>query len=198
MLSLFLSLLFIPQELPKGPMFPLEKEKLKQQIYLKDKCKKVSIIEWKQTDKSSFQTSDSINVISEICNLSVSRFYEFSKIKKKNELVQTLSLLSKGSKYRELNDSASRFYYRSGNYINGQIIPILGYHQRNASHIYIFNSVMIKVNNDWKGNPDFKKILAHEFYHALSYQSGLFNSRHADKQQTEQVFAQKFVSSYKW
>lgn len=201
-LILTLSMLFdlgSTAELPKGPMQPLAQEKLTRPVALKDKCSKVVIVEWQSQNKNSLQTSQSEQVLSDVCNTVVDKFYTYTRQNKKYDLVQNVSILIGDSGRRHLNDASSRFYFRSANYEGGQIVPILGYHQRAANHIYIFNQILFQdKNGNWIANPEFKTVWAHELYHALSYQTGLFHKRPGDKEQKEEQAAQKFASLFKW
>ena len=177
----------------QGPMNPLEKEKLSQPIYLKEKCSKVSIIEWKP-EASSPNNIETISILNEICNKAINNYKKtFIKFKLNSPLLQSISILPKDSNYRSLNDSDFRFYFRSKSYQNGSVIPIWGYHQRMANAIYIFNEIRTKEKDKFITNPQFKETFSHELFHAMSQQSGLYNSHVGNKDEVEEKLAQKFA-----
>jgi hypothetical protein len=181
-----------------GPMTPTQQEKLYKPILLNKLCAQVDIQEWRSTpgyEDFTAPSEQTINIIQEICQLSVLKFeefitqYDYILSNNRQNFIQHLALMPAdihhyGTSIRNLNDINYRFNGRSKELdINGNVIPIWGYHQRSTSYVYIRNDVL---------NSSFKKILAHEFFHALSYQYGVF-TQHADPNKDDEILARKFT-----
>ena len=166
-------------------MTPLQSELLKNPILLSGDCSGVTITEWQgKSSKEKIQTVDST------CKKAFSEFKKFVK-KKKITLDYTskfslkISFLAVGTEKRSLNDINFRFSSRTKEYDeDGDVIGIWGYHQRSSNYIYVFNLF---------DNPSFETVLAHEFFHALSFQYGLFNLHMGNKDKKDEKMAEEFT-----
>lgn len=172
-------------------MTPLPEEKLEQSIFLSGKCAHVEIVEWRGSRQDSV-------LLDAICQEVLDKFPLFIKEKTNFKLSRTelfsqsLSVIPFNSKFRNLNDTEFRFSARSGIEYDedGAVMPILGYHQRSTSFIYVYNVVKI----DGKLNPQFRTVFAHELFHALSFQWGIFQQHSGDKNIKEEEMAQEFTN----
>lgn len=190
-LFLIFSLFFAPQPSPKvdyqaskGIMSPMPAEKLPQPIKLKGPCQGVSIIEW----RGSSIDYKSVKVIQKTCKLAVTKFEKFIQTQPSYKLSEPvtnfdtqLCLLPLNSKPRNLNDIKYRFVRR--------VVKedVWGYYQIVTDNIYIRNDPYI--GN--QVNPQFRRVLAHEIFHAMSYQYGI-SEQHSDDQSEERL-AEKFT-----
>lgn len=180
-----------------GPMTPLPEEKLSKPIYFREECNLVAIREWRtnQPDQTG-PNSAVIKEISRICQEVVTRFPDFIKYrnlkmeKSYEDFFVNLSIIPDDQKSRDLNDLESRFNGRAAEYDEkGKPLPILGYHQRAASYIYIYNEII----QDGQINPQFKLVLAHEFCHAMSWQYGIYQQHQGNKDLQEEKMARQFT-----
>lgn len=181
-----------------GPMTPRAVEKLSNPIKLNDLCSEVTVIEWRPTfglEDSTGQSSKAIKLLNQVCNFAVKSFpkfinshYDFANEEEK--LSQSLCLMpadvnQDGQDVRNLNDVNYRFINRTKEYDeNGIPFPIWGYHQRSTAHIYIRNDVF---------NTEFKTIFAHELFHAMSYQYGIYSQHNDDRDEADEKLARKFT-----
>ena len=174
-------------------MTPLPNEELSQSLSLTNACSKVNIVEWRQDGGPNEIAKNKLNAI---CNKVIGDFPRFFKNKEYNvtpieNFTQSVSIIPIDNGFRNLNDIIFRFSTRS--FIeydeNGDLITILGYHQRATSFIYIYNQVLI----DGKLNKQFRTVFAHELFHALSYQFGIFYQHDGNKNETEEEMAQDFT-----
>lgn len=166
-------------------MTPLQSELLKNPILLSGDCSGVTITEWQgKSSKEKIQTVDST------CKKAFSEFKKFVKKKKitldfTSKFSLKISFLSVGTEKRSLNDINFRFSSRTKEYDeDGDVIGIWGYHQRSSNYIYVFNLF---------DNPSFETVLAHEFFHALSFQYGLFNLHMGNKDKKDEKMAEEFT-----
>lgn len=184
-------------------MLPTEAEKLSEPIKLQQECKKIAIIEWKESlayQNSSQNCSLAIQTIQKTCVKAVKYFPIFVKkynfIPDKQDYSFTISLLPAnikrdGADKRNLNDIEGRFADRSKTYDdNGNPFPIWGYHQRAASHIYLRNDVLL--DDGITPNPGFLMVFTHELFHGMSYTSGFFDM-HEDKDLDDEMMADEFT-----
>ena len=181
----------------KGPMTPLSEEKLSSPIALSQECAGVTIVEWRVD--GSPQTplnSQAVQEIDRLCRLAVLRFPEFVKrqgyqfLHSGENFFQNISIIPADSYHRNLNDLESRFAGRTAEYDqDGHALPILGYHQRDAYYVYIFNEISLKDGI----NPQFKTVAAHEIFHALSSQFEIYIQHSGNKDEQEEKMARKFT-----
>lgn len=186
-----------------GPMTPLYSEELPTSLGFSQECQQVSIVEWRTdgSDQTSAQPSVIIQ-LDQVCQTVVKNFAKFIATQKEYQLSskidnfhQFLSILPINSKPRNLNDSESRFANRSKSLDeNGEVIPVLGYHQRAASFVYLYNLIIIEGQLD----AQFRTVLAHELFHALSYQFGIYQQHSENKDQKEEEMAVKFTIWLGW
>jgi len=191
----------------RGIMTPLQHERLAKPIYLNKSCKNIRVVEWRSTRgyyNSTSPSGKSIEIMNKTCNLAVNNFYRFIKATRKynvrNQKFDTsLSLIPAdiyrhGQRPRNLNDISYRFLYRSKDYDhNGSVYNIWGYHQRATNFIYIRNDVL---QDNAKGeNRKFVVVFAHELFHAMSYETGVFKQHRpaADRENIEEKMAQDFT-----
>ena len=181
-----------------GPMVPRAIERLSAPIKLNDLCAEITVVEWRPTpglENSTSKSEKSIKILNQICNLSVrffpqfiNKYYDFSD--RVENFSQSLCLMPAdvnqyGQDVRNLNDISYRFVNRTKAYDEDGIpYPIWGYHQRSMSHIYIRNDVP---------NAEFKTVFAHELFHAMSYQYGIYNQHEGDKDEADEKLARKFT-----
>lgn len=176
-------------------MTPLPEEKLTKSIFLSEKCAMVEIVEWRGRDEVGRQ--EEVADLDRICQRVVEKFPIFIKEKTDFKLPEDLSfsqlvsVIPGDDGFRNLNDVEFRFSTRSGIEYdeNGEVMPILGYHQRATSFIYIYNLVRIK----GKLNSQFRTVLAHELFHALSFKLGVFGQHTGNKNEKEEEMAQQFT-----
>lgn len=174
---------------------PLESELLSQPITLAD-CPGVKIIEWRPTPfKNETNINEkSIKVASKVCALAIKNFIPFVRSINRyafqtGELKQSLCLMpaddSDGTKARNLNDIKFRFANRPKTFgRRGVIRDVWGYTEYATNNIYLRNDPLVIEYNfvngqpviSYKVNPDFITVLAHEFFHAMSYQWGLYET----------------------
>lgn len=189
----------------KNHMAPFSSEKLPSPINLSDNCAGVQVIEWRPTIgqmRSTYPSEKAKATLNEICNLAVKNFRKF--ILSHNYIIgrienfsQSVSLLpadiyNHGADLRNLNDSSYRFFNRYKEYDeNGDVIPIWGYHSRSTSHIFIRNDVL--AGNGKEANLEFKTIFAHELFHAMSYQFGIFNQHSGNQTIADEKMARRFT-----
>lgn len=180
-----------------GPMTPLPEEKLPKPIYLQEECRLVAIREWRinKSDQTGPERY-ALGEIDKICQEVVVRFPDFIKYrnlkmeKSYEDFFVSLSLIPDDSKSRDLNDLEGRFNGRSSEYDEkGKPLPILGYHQRDADYIYLYNEVL----EDGHVNLQFRVVLAHEFYHAMSWQYGIYQQYQGNKDLQEEKMAKQFT-----
>ena len=170
----------------KGEMRPLPQELLDKPIKLTDACSGVKIIEWRGTKVSK----KSAKIINKTCNMAVKGFKHFMSRQPGyyisgdiSKFDTKLCLMSMGSSPRNLNDVDYRFKYRSIK------VTLWGYFQRAADNIYIRNDVLTEGHN----NDEFVMTLAHELFHAMSYQYKIFHQHKGDKDQVEEAMADEFT-----
>jgi uncharacterized protein YggT (Ycf19 family) len=180
-------------------MLPASHEKLKKPIRLNDLCKQVKIVEWRSTPgwkKSTTLTPKAITVVDKTCNLVVKRFYSFVISKKYNPkhiiFKASLSFIPAdmdrdGAGFRNLNDIKNRFALRSMKY------PLWGYYHRVLNWTWVRNDVF---NDNLTINIGFIRVLAHELFHALSSNTGVYSqhSGYAPSVQEERL-TQEFLLS---
>lgn len=189
----------------KGQQRPMNYEKLDSPIALKDSCKKIRIIEWRPTSghiNSTKLTKKSVNIVNSICNVAVKSFYSFIDSKGKYKISKStrdkafdtsLSFMPAnmnrgGNKPRNLNDLKYRFAYRSDQ------SALWGWHQQSADWVYIRNDVLKDDNKTI--NKMFVVVTAHELFHAMSYESGVYqqhtpaSKRHAIEEEMAQEFTE--------
>lgn len=190
----------------RGHMLPFPSEELSNPIKFTDNCASVSIVEWKPTTKlpnGSYPSTESSEIMNKICNLAHKKFVSFVRARGYNtnnipQLHAEISLLPGhlnlgGTDYRNLNDIDYRFFQRSKSFdMNGYAIPIWGYYQRAAHHIYIRNDVLTEKKQK---NNEFAFHYAHELFHALSYENGVYSQHTGDPDAREELLANIFASS---
>jgi hypothetical protein len=170
----------------KGEMRPLPQELLGKPIKLTGACSKVKVIEW----RGSKLSKGAIKSIDETCNQAVKGFKPFMKRQYGYHIKGDLSkfdadlcLLPLNSDLRSMNDTDYRFYYRSLK------VDLWGYFQRAADNIYIRSDVFTEGHE----NDEFVMTLAHELFHAMSYQYKIFHQHGGDKDQVEEAMADQFT-----
>lgn len=173
----------------KGEMKPLPQELLSQPIKLTGACSKVKIIEW----RGSKINKSSKKIINDTCNMAVKGFKPFIKKQPgyhmRGDMAKfdtDLCLLPLNSDPRNMNDTDYRFYYRSLK------VDLWGYFQRAADNIYIRSDVL----TEGYENESFSMVLAHELFHAMSYQYKIYHQHNGDKSQveeTEELMADQFT-----
>lgn len=187
----------------RGIMTPLASERLSQIIYLKDRCKKVRIVEWRQTPGNigTAPSQKSIKILNNACNFAVSNFGEFIYKRHSNYSIASrpgfdvsVSLIPFRGKYgrapRNLNDVRFRFAYRPISYTNGRVDPIWGFFQRSQDWIYVRNDVL---RSDLTKNAITEKVFIHEIFHALSYHYGIYHQHYGNKDAIEEQMAREFT-----
>jgi len=182
----------------KNHMEPFGSERLSSPISLTGNCANVVIVEWRPTPGRQVSTSPSDKAktaINETCELVVKNFKRFVLLQQYtvgsvNNFSQTISLMpadiqNHGSDLRNLNDFSYRFNSRYKELDeDGDVIPIWGYHSRSTSHIYIRNDAL---------SSNFKTVFAHELFHAMSYQFGIFQQYSSNQTATDEKMARKFT-----
>jgi hypothetical protein len=170
----------------KGEMKPLPQELLKKPIRLSGVCSKVQIIEW----RGSKISKESTKSIDKTCNIAVKGFKPFIKEQRGYQIHGEVSkfdtnlcLLPLNSDPRNMNDIDYRFYYRSLK------IDLWGYFQRAADNIYIRSDIL----TEGQDNGNFDMTLAHELFHAMSYQYNIFHQHDGDKDAIEEDMADQFT-----
>lgn len=180
----------------QGLMQPRDVEKLSSPVVLDGLCSEVFIIEWRPTpglENYTSKSEKSIKILNKVCNFAVRSFFKFINIhtiNEKEKFSQTLCLMpaeidNHGQDVRNLNDINFRFSDRTKEFDeNGIPYPIWGYHQRSAAYIYIRNDVQ---------SVEFKTVFAHELFHALSWQYGVYNRHYGNKDKAEERMARRFT-----
>jgi len=190
----------------RGHIMPFSWEELSDPIKFSDNCSAVSVVEWKPTSKlpnGSYPSDQSSEIMNKVCNLAHQKFVSFVKSRGYNtnnipQLHVEISLLPAhlnlgGTDYRNLNDIEYRFSQRSKSFdMYGVAIPIWGYYQRNTHHIYIRNDVLTEKKQK---NSEFTFHFAHELFHALSYENGVYSQHNGDIEAREELLANIFASS---
>lgn len=176
----------------KGVMSPLPNEKLGEPIYLDGPCSDVKIIEWRETKgvADSEMNEASINVLKNVCKLTVNNFESFIKTKDNYTLIgdvddfrANICLMPLNSSPRNLNDIEFRFFNR---YVKD---TVWGYHQRATNNIYIRNDV-------FDGNMPrhyFVVVFAHELFHSLSYKYSIYDQHTGNKELVEEEMARQYT-----
>lgn len=185
-------------------MHPFETELLAHSVILSDKCQNVKVVEWKSSagyEPSTAYSPLAKNMLNKICNFVVANFENFvgqhGLDPNDNPINIEISLLPadldrNGGGIRNLNDFNYRFASRYCEYDeNNQCLPIWGFYQRSLKHIYIRNDVL---TDDGKYlSLRFRTVFAHELFHAISYQRGIFQQYKNDAQETDEQMARSFT-----
>lgn len=187
----------------QGPMTPLESEKLPQSLALTGACANVKVVEWRPTPgflSSTSYSANALQILDQTCQKAVSNFHAFLvqdgwHVESRSEFSQSVSLMPAdlnrhGEAYRNLNDASFRFFSRTKEYEDGQVVAIWGYHQRATKYIYIRNDVY---RDDKKVNNSFKTVFAHELGHALSNYYGIYSSHKGNKDEADERLAKNFT-----
>jgi hypothetical protein len=156
----------------RGNPMPFESERISP-ISLSKECNNVKIIEWRGDRKES-----DVATINDVCNKVVDGFPKFIK-EMGGEVPKTspkysLSIIPGGNEYRNLNDHKYRFVDRpkfcsvDGRECRSGERPfdLIGYTDFINDHIFINNKI----------NRKFQNTLAHEMFHELSQESGLYDT----------------------
>lgn len=161
-----------------GHPAPLPEERLDTSYTLTGQCSGVDIVEWQ-----GVPSVQAIRVIDNTCNVMVDRFYPFVRemgysASRRVAPSYSLSLLSTSTSYRSLNDNYYRFRNRplfcnkeGGRCRPGeQPLPLIGWTDRDIRAIFLMNSTEAS---------NFQALLAHELFHVLSFESGVFEKHHS-------------------
>lgn len=152
---------------------PLPEEQLSTPHKLFDKCNKISIVEW----RGSVPTIGALRLINTTCNNVVDKFYPFAReagfsATKYVTPTYSLALIPSGYRYRSLNDNFYRFRNRPlfcnkyGQVCQtGEALHLVGWTDHQHKIIFIGNNSLA---------PKFQTVLAHELFHVLSFESGVF------------------------
>lgn len=182
-------------------MRPLPSELLAEPIDLPE-CPGIRIIEWRGTAGRTASTRPStaaIRVIDCVCDAARRGFDDFVARQgipttKHSALHADVCLLPadarSGEEYRNLNDVTWRFRSRSFAHAGSALPRVWGYHQRSTQTVYLRNDVF---NEDGTPNRRFETVFAHEMFHALSYESGLYERHAGDKDAEEEAMARRFT-----
>lgn len=184
-----------------GHPTPLKEELLPQAIHLTRACENIYITEWKDY---SFSDKD-IKIVDDVCNNVVNNFYSFVnskglKYNKKIKPFYKVSLLPwdesfDGRGYRNLNDFKYRFADRpsfcdtNGRECNENEVPFAFRGWTDLENQYHFLRNDPQINS--KPNKKFNAILAHELFHELSWESGVYSSHNSVE--TEEQMAKSFT-----
>lgn len=159
-----------------GHMIPLPTEKLSTSIRLS--CG-VKIQEWRGSNISA----TNVKRMEDLCIKTQKKFYIFAKSKgyelsTESSFSWSLSLIPDGRGYRELNDLKFRFSERP------QKEEVWGYTSRTSEYIYMVSNTDL---------PNFDTIFAHEVYHSLSFNSGLYDNLPGNKSVVDEKLAREFT-----
>ena len=100
-----------------------------------------------------------------------------------------------GKQYRNLNDIKSRFKKRVKFYDEmGNIQSLMGYADRNRSYVYMMNEAF---HPNGKPNKKFAIVFAHELWHAISDQYGVYITLGPQKAAVDEDLARKFTKFIK-
>ena len=133
-------------------MTPLPSELLNKPISLPN-CPVAKIVEW----RGSKVDAGSIRIIDEVCKLVLTKM----QILVYSTNIISISIIPNNDEIRNLNDSEYRFANRVKHYKDGRLYRIKGYTSRIHNHIFI-------------SSDKFATVLAHELYHILSWNNGLY------------------------
>lgn len=163
---------------------PLSFERI-EPIQLSNSCSSVYIIE----SNGLTLSTDNVKVIDQTCQLSVESFNRF--LKTKNIYTQipkisaVISFIPDGPGLRQLNDP---FRFITGLIPvdkNGNIIKKYGYYHFNTKHIFLTNSI--------SSLKFFKMLLAHELFHAMSFQTKIIKNFPKPYYDFDEKFAREFT-----
>lgn len=159
---------------------PLPEERLDPAINLFGRCFGVNIVEW----RGSEPTDQALRLINLTCNTVVDNFYPFVQragfSAPKHILPSySLSLLPLNYRYRSLNDNSYRFRDRpkfcsatAEVCRNGETpLPLVGWTDWDHQITFVRNDPIVY----GQVNSKFQALLAHELFHVLSFESGVFN-----------------------
>lgn len=181
-----------------GHMAPLDDELLSPALTLKKDCAGVAIREWRPSvNKDNTQPSRrAAKMMSEVCNLAVDHFDKYVREKgytprslakfRFNISLIPFDAYDDGTQYRNLNDISYRFAKRFRTIDqDGNPSHILGYTSRAGDdYVYLRNDPLTP---NWKENPRFKVVFAHELYHAMSFRYGVWDQMGGDSNQEEEM-----------
>lgn len=158
-----------------GHMQPLDNEKLETPINLK--CG-MTIYEWRGGTKD-------ISILNKYCSLALENFGTFIKKHKGIDIEPSLnfsmSLIPDTKKYRDLNDMRYRFIDRQ------QQVEVWGYTSYSNRYVFLISNIDLA---------EFKTVLVHEVFHAISMSSNVFDSHPGDKYEkykADEKLARKFT-----
>ena len=174
-----------------GHIEPLPHELLPEPIQLEHLCGGVSIVEWRPTRDivSTSPSKEGVAHIRHVCVLALSNVQRFArtrglKFRMPKQVEVKLSLMPAdinfdGTSYRNLNDRDYRFKFRTA-----QNVRYIWGFATDVGRIYMRND---PVYANRERNPYFATVLAHELWHAVSFQAGLYETLAETEPEREQL-----------
>jgi len=190
--------------LPVGQMTPFAEELLAQPVELEG-CPGVRIVEWRPTsgrEATTGPTPAAVSVLSAVCAVAIDAFDAFVAVEvpfpvpAPADVRVDVSLLPTGSDgpvARTLADHDGRFARRDKTFTHdGAVHRIGGYTDFASGQVFVRHDVL---TGDGSANAYVAMIFAHELFHAMSWQSGLFMTHGVPRGEADERLARRFTAS---